>query len=69
VAPSNKRLWVGRVVRVGSPLLSHTLFPVYVAALIWGGLFLRDDRLRHSFLCARAADHRRAEPMRAMWFC
>ena len=33
-------------VRVGSPLLSHTLFPLYVAALIWGGLFLREGRLR-----------------------
>jgi len=33
-------------VRVGSPLFSHTLFPVYLAALIWGGLYLRDERLR-----------------------
>jgi hypothetical protein len=32
--------------RVGSPLLTHTLFPIYVAALIWGGLLLREDRLR-----------------------
>jgi ABC-type transport system involved in cytochrome c biogenesis permease component len=33
-------------VRVGSPLLSHILFPVYIAVLIWGGLYLRDERLR-----------------------
>jgi hypothetical protein len=33
-------------VRIGSPLFTHTLFPLYVAALIWGGLFLRDVRLR-----------------------
>lgn len=33
-------------VRVGSPLPSHTLFPVYVALLVWGGLYLRDARLR-----------------------
>jgi hypothetical protein len=33
-------------VRVGSPLLSHTLFPLYVAAFIWGGLFVRERRLR-----------------------
>jgi hypothetical protein len=33
-------------VRVGSPLFTHVLFPSYVAALIWGGLFLRDGRLR-----------------------
>ena len=33
-------------VRVGDPLFSHILFPTYVGALIWGGLFLREDRLR-----------------------
>jgi hypothetical protein len=33
-------------VRVGDPLISHVLFPTYVAAMIWGGLFLREDRLR-----------------------
>ena len=33
-------------VRIGSPLLTHTLFPIYVAALIWGGLFVRETRLR-----------------------
>jgi hypothetical protein len=32
-------------VRVGSPLLTHVLFPVYVAVLLWGGLMLRDARL------------------------
>jgi len=33
-------------VRVGDPLISHVLFPTYVAAMIWGGLFFREDRLR-----------------------
>ena len=33
-------------VRVGNPMFSHILFPIYVAVLIWGGLWLRDDRLR-----------------------
>ena len=33
-------------VRVGHPLLSHTLFPTYLGALLWGGLWLRDRRLR-----------------------
>jgi hypothetical protein len=33
-------------VRLEDPLFSHTLFPVYVAALVWGGLYLRDDRAR-----------------------
>jgi hypothetical protein len=32
--------------RVGDPLFSHILFPTYVAGLIWGGLFLREERLR-----------------------
>src|SRR5262245_24430387 len=33
-------------VRIGSPLASHTLFPIYVAILIWGGLYPREPRLR-----------------------
>jgi uncharacterized membrane protein YphA (DoxX/SURF4 family) len=33
-------------VRVEDPLLTHTFFPIYVSLLIWGGLLLRDDRLR-----------------------
>lgn len=32
--------------RVGDPLLSHILFGVYVGALMWAGLFLRDARIR-----------------------
>ena len=45
-------LWTGYLggaiathVRVASPLFSHTLFPIYVAALLWGGLWLRDHRV------------------------
>ena len=34
-------------VRIGNPLFSHILFPVYVAALLWGGLWLRDRRVRN----------------------
>jgi DoxX-like family len=33
-------------VRVGDPLFSHILFPVYIGALLWIGLYLRDPRLR-----------------------
>ena len=33
-------------VRVGSPLLGYTLFPIYVAVMVWGGLYLREPRLR-----------------------
>ena len=36
-------------VRVGSPILIHTLFGVYVGALAWAGLWLRDPRLRALF--------------------
>lgn len=46
-------LWTGYLggaiathLRVHNPLWSHTLFPVYVAILIWGGLWLRDRRAR-----------------------
>jgi len=33
-------------VRISNPLVTHTLFPVYVALLLWGGLYLREKRLR-----------------------
>ena len=46
-------LWTGYLggavathVRVGNPLLGYVLFPVYVALFLWGGLWLRDERLR-----------------------
>jgi hypothetical protein len=32
--------------RVASPLPSHTLFSLYLAAFVWGGLYLREPRLR-----------------------
>ncbi|HMF76642.1 MAG TPA: DoxX family protein [Bryobacteraceae bacterium] len=45
-------LWTGYLggavathVRVGSPLFTHILFPLYVAALLWAGLWLRDRRV------------------------
>jgi hypothetical protein len=46
-------LWTGYLggaiathVRIGNPLFSHILFPTYVAAFLWAGLWLRDERLR-----------------------
>lgn len=33
-------------VRVGNPLFSHVLFPVYLGVLLWLGLYLRDRRVR-----------------------
>jgi hypothetical protein len=32
--------------RIGSPLLTHTLFGVYLALFVWGGLWLRSPALR-----------------------
>jgi len=52
-APLGAILWTGYLggaiathVRVGNPLFSHVLFPIYVAAFLWGGLWLRDRRVR-----------------------
>jgi hypothetical protein len=49
-------LWTGYLggaiathLRVGHPLFSHTLFPIYVAVLLWGGLWLRQKNLRALF--------------------
>jgi hypothetical protein len=39
-------------VRVESPIFTHVLFPTYMAAFVWGGLLLRDPRLR-AFLPVR----------------
>ncbi len=33
-------------VRVSNPLFTHTLFPIYIALLIWLGLYLRDNRAK-----------------------
>jgi hypothetical protein len=33
-------------IRIGNPLFSHVLFGVYLALFVWGGLWLRDTRLR-----------------------
>ena len=52
-APLGALLWTGYLggavathVRIGNPVFSHLLFPVYVAIFIWGGLYLRDVRVR-----------------------
>ena len=33
-------------VRIGDPLFSHILFGVYLGVALWGGLWLRDARVR-----------------------
>ena len=32
--------------RIGSPLFSHVLFGFYLGLMVWGGLWLRDRKLR-----------------------
>jgi hypothetical protein len=44
--------------RAGSPVFSHMLFGVYLGVMLWGGLYLRDDRLRT--LTRTAADRFRS---------
>lgn len=39
--------------RLGNPLATHVLFPVYVAALLWGGLALRSQALLSLLLGGR----------------
>jgi hypothetical protein len=41
--------------RVGDSLLSHDLFGVYLGAVMWGGLWLRDPALRAVFPVRRVA--------------
>ena len=43
-------------VRIDDPLFSSTLFGVYFGLLIWGGLYLRDARLRAMIPFRRKAD-------------
>lgn len=33
-------------VRLGNPLFSHVLFPVYIGIFVWAGLYLRHEPLR-----------------------
>ena len=60
-APLGALLWTGYLggaiathLRVDNPLFTHILFPIYVAALIWGGLYLRDARVRNAIRAPQA---------------
>jgi hypothetical protein len=37
---------VASQLRIGNPLFSHTLFPVYIGVMVWVGLWLRHRQLR-----------------------
>jgi hypothetical protein len=45
---------VASQLRIGLPLFTYTLAPIYVAAFIWGGLYIRDNRVR-ALLASRAS--------------
>ncbi|MBB3038342.1 DoxX family protein [Hoyosella altamirensis] len=47
--------------RVESPLLSHTLFPIYVAIFIWAGLLLRSGSARRILSSRENEPHRKLE--------
>ena len=40
-------------IRIASPLFSHTLFGVYIGLFVWGGLWLRNTKLRAMFPISR----------------
>lgn len=42
-------------IRVGSPLFTHILFGVYLGLFVWGGLYLRNERLRELLPAMRVA--------------
>lgn len=52
-------------IRAASPLFSHVLFSLYLGLFMWGGLWLRDRRLRALFPIARNASDA-AEPKAAL---
>jgi hypothetical protein len=37
---------VASQLRIGNPLFSHTLFPLYIGVMVWVGLWLRHRQLR-----------------------
>jgi hypothetical protein len=44
--------WGGAIathVRLDNPLFTHILFPVYLAILAWGGIWLVNEQLRNLF--------------------
>jgi DoxX-like family len=43
---------VASQLRIGNPLFSHTLFPVYIGVMLWLGLWLRNRNLRSLIFAA-----------------
>ena len=45
--------WGGAIathVRMDNPLFTHILFPVYLGILVWGALWMKNERLRNIIL-------------------
>ena len=42
--------------RMDNPLFTHTLFPVYLAVLAWGGIWLRNVEVRKLILLQKRTD-------------
>lgn len=65
-------LWTGYLggavathVRLENPLFSHVLFPVYIAAMLWGGLIVSDPLLRRAVFRRHASTGPSNEPYRS----
>jgi hypothetical protein len=56
---------MGTQIRAGSPLFSHILFSLYLGLFMWGGLWLREARVRALFPIASEAEriHRTQVPL------
>lgn len=48
--------------RIGSPLFTHDLFGVYLGLFVWGGLWLRDARIRALIPLSRRLSNARSLP-------
>lgn len=51
--------WGGAIathLRLDNPLFSHILFPVFLAILAWGALWLRNEQLRNLFPIVNSRD-------------
>lgn len=52
-------------IRVENPLFSHVLFSIYLGLFMWGGLWLRDQRLRGLLPVVRKPGYTSSPPTEA----
>jgi hypothetical protein len=53
--------------RVANPLFTHLLFPTYVGVFLWGGLYLRDERLRRLVTFRQSESVRKVRSTSKRW--